>query len=119
MYTTFLASAFRSIRFGIGEAHGRGQAIQLNYLLDRGAFKVNPDGTFSVDGGRIRDAVTALTSEIMTLQAEGSYQKARTMIDALGVIRPETQKVLDRLIDVPVDIAPRFTTAEQLLRAGS
>ena len=73
MYTTFLASAFRSIRFGVNEAHGRGQAIQLNYLLDQGAFKVNADGTFSVDAAKIRDSVTALTREIMTLQAEGSY----------------------------------------------
>ena len=40
MYTTFLASAFRSIRFGINEAHGRGIAIQLNTLLDAGAFTV-------------------------------------------------------------------------------
>src|SRR5204863_7931281 len=37
LYTTFLASAFRSIRFGIGEAHGKGIAVQLNYLLDHGA----------------------------------------------------------------------------------
>ncbi len=119
MYTTFLASAFRSIRFGINEAHGRGQAIQLNYLLDKGGFKVNADGTFAVDPAKIRDAVVALTRDIMTLQAEGSYAKARTMIDTLGVMRPETQRVLDRLTDVPVDIEPRFTTAEQLLRAGS
>ena len=49
MYTTFLASAFRSIRFGVNEAHGRGIAIQLNYLLDAGAFRVNADGTFAVD----------------------------------------------------------------------
>ena len=55
----------------------------------------------------------------MTLQAEGSYAKAKAMIDTLGVMRPETQRVLDRLADVPVDIEPRFTTAEQLLRAGS
>ena len=48
MYTTFLASAFRSIRFGINEAHGKGIALQLNYLLDQGAFVVNADGTFSV-----------------------------------------------------------------------
>ncbi len=52
MYTTFLASAFRSIRFGITEAHGRGQAVQLNYLLDQGAFTVNADGTFAVDTGQ-------------------------------------------------------------------
>jgi hypothetical protein len=119
MYTTFLSSAFRSIRFGITAAHGRGQSIQLNYLLDRGAFRVNEDGTFAVDDTRIRQAVTDLTRDIMTLQAEGSYEKARTMIDTLGVIRPETQRVLDRLGDVPVDIEPRFTTAEQLLRDGS
>ena len=54
MYTTFLASSFRSLRFGINEAHGRGQAIQLNYLLDKGGFAVNGDGTFSVDTGKIR-----------------------------------------------------------------
>ncbi len=119
MYTTFLASAFRSIRFGIGEAHGRGQAIQLNYLLDRGAFKVNADGTFSVDAATIRAGVEGLTRDIMTLQAEGSYDRARAMIDTLGIIRPETQRVLDRLLDVPIDIAPRFTSAEQLLRPGS
>ena len=119
MYTTFLASAFRSIRFGINEAHGRGQAIQLNYLLDQGGFKVNADGTFTVDRAKIREGVTALTREIMTLQAEGSYVKAKALIDRLGVMRPETQKVLDRLADVPVDIEPRFTTAQELLRAGS
>ncbi|MFI5008305.1 MAG: hypothetical protein ACHQKZ_12735, partial [Solirubrobacterales bacterium] len=48
LYSTFLASAFRSIRFGIGEAHGKGQAVQVNDLLDRGAFRVAADGTFSV-----------------------------------------------------------------------
>jgi hypothetical protein len=119
MYTTFLASAFRSIRFGVNEAHGRGQAIQLNYLLDQGGFTVNADGTFAVDQGKIRDAVTALTREIMTLQAEGSYDKAKSLIDRLGVVRPETKRVLDRLADVPVDIEPRFTTAQQLLGPGA
>jgi hypothetical protein len=116
MYTTFLASAFRSLRFGVNEAHGRGQAIQLNYLLDAGAFKVNGDGTFSVDTAKIRDAVDALTREIMTLQAEGSYAKARQMIDTLGVLRPQAKAVLDKLTSVPVDIEPRFVTAIDLLK---
>jgi hypothetical protein len=119
MYTTFLASAFRSIRFGINEAHGRGQAIQLNYLLDRGAFTVASDGTFAVDAAKIRDGVNALTGEMMTLQAEGSYTKAKSMIESLGVIRPETKIVIDRLADVPVDIEPRFTTAADVLRGGT
>jgi hypothetical protein len=114
MYATFLASAFRSIRFGVNEAHGRGIAIQLNALLDAGAFKIRQDGTFTVDNARIGEAVTALTKEIMTLQAEGNYAKAKEMIDRLGVVRPEVQKVLDRLTGVPVDIEPKFTTAVQL-----
>ena len=86
-----------------------------------------PAGSRRLQGQRRRDvcggsrrrsatAVVALTREIMTLQAEGSYAKAKAMIDTLGVIRPETKRVLDRLTDVPVDIEPRFTTAEQLLR---
>ena len=116
MYTTFLASAFRSIRFGIHEAHGRGVAIQLNHLLDAGAVTVAADGTFAVRQGPIKDAVRELTREIMTLQAEGSYDKARRLVDRLGVIRPEVQRVLARLTDVPVDIRPRFTTAAELLQ---
>jgi hypothetical protein len=114
MYTTFLASAFRSIRFGVNEAHGRGIAIQLNYMLDAGGFKVRQDGTFTVDNAKIADAVTALSKEIMTLQAEGNYARAKEMIDKLGVVRPEVQKVLDRLAGIPVDIEPRFTTAAAL-----
>ncbi len=114
MYTTFLASAFRSIRFGVNEAHGRGIAIQLNYLIDAGAFKIQPGATFAVDETKIGDAVTALTRDIMTLQAEGNYVKAKELIDRLGVVRPPVQRVLDRLASVPVDIEPRFTTAAQL-----
>lgn len=114
MYTTFLASAFRSIRFGINEAHGRGIAIQLNYMLDAGAFVAAADGTFSVNVAKMKEAVTALTRDIMTLQAEGSYDKATALIDKLAVLRPEVKNALDRLTDVPVDIEPIYVTAAAL-----
>jgi len=84
--------------------------VQLNYLIDAGAFKVLPGGTFAVDEAKIADAVTALTREIMTLQAEGNYAKAKDLLDRLGVVRPQVQKVLDRLTSVPVDIEPHFTS---------
>jgi len=115
MYTTFLASTFRSIRFGINEAHGRGVAIQLNYFLDHGGVTVAADGTFTVDSARIKQNVRDLTGEIMTLQAKGDYAGVKQMIATLGVIRPPVQTVLDRLKDVPVDIEPRFATAVELL----
>jgi hypothetical protein len=115
MYDTFLASAFRSIRFGLNEAHGRGIALQLNYLLDRGALVVNADGTFAVVEDKMRDAVTALTRDLMTLEADGNYAGAQDLLKRMVVIRPEVQKVLDQLTNVPIDIEPRFTAAEALL----
>jgi hypothetical protein len=115
MYDTFLASAFRSIRFGVNEAHGRGIALQLNWLLEYGAFTVDKDGAFAVNPAKIRDGVTALTGEIMTLQAAGDYAKAKDMLARLALVRPEVKKVLDRLMDVPVDIEPAFTTAAKLI----
>ena len=115
MYTTYLASMFRSIRFGINEAHGRGVALQLNYFLDNGGVKVAADGTFMVDAQRIRQNVSDLTRDIMTMQAVGDYAAAKQMIEKLAVIRPPVQAVLDKLKDVPVDIEPRFVTADQLL----
>jgi len=115
MYTTFLASSFRSIRFGITEAHGKGIALQLNYLLDKGGFTVNADGTFGVDNTKIKDAVAGLTRELMTLQATGDYAGAQAMLKSMVVIRPEVQRVLDKLTSVPVDIEPNFVTARKLL----
>ena len=117
LYTTFLASAFRSIRFGVTEAHGKGIAIQLNYLLDQRGFEINSDGTFRVNPDRVKEGVMGLTREIMTIQAEGDYVKAKALGDRLGIVRPPVQKALDKLVDVPVDIEPRFTTAAQLLSA--
>jgi hypothetical protein len=117
MYTTFLASAFRSIRFGLGEAHGKGIALQLNTLLDAGAVQVARDGTFSVDAGKVKEAVRALTAELMSIEAAGDRARAAALLSAKAVIRPEVQRVLDRLRSVPVDIEPRFVTAETLLRS--
>ena len=115
VYTTFPASIFRSLRFGIHEAHGRGVAIQLNYFLDNGGVRVSSDGTFAIDPARIRQNVIDLTHDIMTLQAEGAYAAAAALIERLGYIRPAVQVVLDRLRNVPVDFQPRFVTAEALL----
>ena len=114
MYATFLASAFRSIRFGIDEAHGRGVALQLNWFLDQGGVVVGKDGRFSVVDGKIRAAVESLSRELLTLQAKGDAAGAKALLDRMAVIRPPVAKVLERLRAIPVDIAPRFVTAEKL-----
>jgi hypothetical protein len=114
MYTTFLASGFRSIRFGLTEAHGRAVALQVNTLVDAGAFRANPDGTFTVVPAKMKEAVAALTREIMTVQAHGDYAAAKALLDQRVVVRPDVQRVLDRLHGVPVDIEPLFVTADEL-----
>ena len=69
LYTTFLASAFRSLRFGLTDAHGKGMAMQFNYLSDKGAFVANPDGTFAVNFGKIKAGVRDLCHDLLTVEA--------------------------------------------------
>jgi hypothetical protein len=114
VYATFLASAFRSLRFG-GGAHATGMALQVNTLLDAGAFQVARDGSFTVVAAKVKEAVRALTAEIMTVQATGDRTKAAEMVGARAKLRPEVAAILAKLGKVPVDIDPRFPTAEKLL----
>ncbi|GKB24950.1 NUDIX hydrolase 3, partial [Tanacetum coccineum] len=77
MYVSFLAGCFRSVRFGLEEAHGKGQALQFNWLFEKGAFVLLPDQTFSVDFDKIEDAVESLSREILTIQAKGDKDAAQ------------------------------------------
>lgn len=115
IYDTFLASSFRTLRFGINEAHGKGMALQVNYLLDEGGFAVAQDGTFFVQQDKIRAAVTKLTTEIMTIQARGDYAAASALLQEYAVLRPEVQKVIEKMKDLPVDIAAQHVTARGLV----
>jgi hypothetical protein len=113
LYTTFLASAFRTLRFGLQDAHARGMAIQFNYLRDKGGFVMNSDGTVAVDFSKIKDAVRALDHGFLTLEATGDYASAKKMISELAVVRPEVQRLLDRLKSTPTDIEPIFEDSKR------
>jgi hypothetical protein len=117
LYATYLAELFRSIRFGVAEAHGKGTALQINTLLDAGAITV-AHGVFTVDAARCKQAVTALTRDLLLLEAHGDAAGARALLAKMGVVRPPVQAALDRLARLPVDIEPRFVTAEKLLQAA-
>jgi len=106
LYTTFLASSFRTLRFGVHEAHGKGMALQFNYLMDKGAFVAKPDGTFAVDFVKVKPAVRDLVHDLLEIEATGDYARARKLLEEMGVIRPALQKALDRLKDIPTDIEP-------------
>jgi hypothetical protein len=117
LYNTFLASAFRTLHFGLTDSHARGMAIQVNYLLDKGGFVSHGDGTFSVDFKKIRQAVVDLDREFLTIEATGDYARAKAMMAKYVVIRPDVQKALDKMKAVPNDIRPAFVTARALTAA--
>jgi hypothetical protein len=110
LYTTYLASAFRTMRFGLQDAHARGQAMQFNFFLDKGAFTANADGTFSVDVAKMKEAVRALDEKLLTLEATGDYAGAKQWMEQMGAFRPEVQNAIGRLKSVPTDIEPIFDT---------
>ncbi|SFL67889.1 dipeptidyl-peptidase 3 family protein [Rugamonas rubra] len=115
LYTTFLASGFRTLHFGLTDSHARGMAIQMNYLLDKGGFISHGDGTFAVDFKKIKQAVIDLDREFLTIEATGDYARAKEMMVKYVVIRPDVQKALDKMKTVPNDIRPAFSTAKALL----
>ncbi len=118
----------------IGDDSGLGEARRHAFIINKGPWSrldhdapfipgipAKPDAANFYPAGSTKGEVevTALTAELLTIQAEGSYEKAKAILDRLAVIRPETRRVLDRLQDVPVDIEPRFVTAERLTRGQS
>ncbi len=112
------ASCFRTLHFGLSSSHARGMAIQMNYLLDKGAFVSHGDGTFSVDFEKIKGGVIDLDREFLTIEATGDYARAKAMMAKYVVIRPDVQTALDKMKTVPNDIRPAFVTATALTGGG-
>jgi hypothetical protein len=112
---TFLAGAFRSMRFGISEAHGGSNAIIYNYLLEKGGYVYN-DKTkkVSVDFEKILPALKELCNLILTVQAQGNYDGAKNILAKYAVNSPSMEVLRKKLEALPVDIKPVFEIEEKL-----
>jgi len=111
LYATYTGLMFRSMRFGLDEAHGRGTAVQWNWIRERGGITPSGNGTFTVDVAKFRDAIKTLATELLTLQATGDYARAERLLAKYGVTNSEIESVIARLKDIPVDITPVFAGA--------
>jgi hypothetical protein len=105
-YVTFMASIFRSIRFGVASSHGKANMVRFYYFQDKGAFTKNLNGTYSINFQKMQVAMNELALLILTTQGDGNYDLAKRLIDESGFIREELQADLDRLkeLNIPVDI---------------
>ena len=112
-YATFLAGIFRSIRFGISEAHGGGNAIIYNYLLENGGYKFNPETQkVKVNFEKVGPVLKDLANKILMIQAKGDYQGAKDLIAKYVVNSPSMQTLNEKLSDLPVDIKPVYQIEE-------
>jgi hypothetical protein len=106
-YVTFMASIFRSVRFGAASAHGKANMIRFNYFLEQGAFSYNAEtGTYRIDVEPFQKATQGLSELILTIQGDGDYEGAATLVREKGVIKAPLQADLDRLTEanIPVDM---------------
>jgi hypothetical protein len=106
-YVTFMASIFRSVRFGVASSHGKANMIRFYYFQKNGAFtREDATGTYRVDFEKMQAAMNDLGHMILTIQGDGDYDAARTLVEEKGFIREDLQKDLDRLqaLNIPVDI---------------
>ncbi|HEX2722577.1 MAG TPA: hypothetical protein VHM24_06630, partial [Gemmatimonadaceae bacterium] len=106
-YVSFLASLFRSTRFGGADAHGRANIAAFNFLQQQGAFtRDSASGKYRVDFAKFQSGMNALTEKILTLQGNGDYEGVGAFQEQYGTISPELQRDLDRLKSkgIPVDV---------------
>lgn len=106
-YVTFMASIFRSVRFGASSAHGRANMLRFNFFKDMGAFTRDPEtGYYRVNFEKMQEAMNALSNKILTLQGNGDYEGVKELMREKAVIGPQLQKDLDKLskANIPVDV---------------
>ena len=106
-YVTFMAGIFRSVRFGTASSHGKANMIRFNYFRDKGAFTRDPEtGTYKINFEEMKQANRDLSEEILMIQGDGNYEKAKKMIENMGIINDELNSDLDRINNagIPVDI---------------
>ena len=109
-YVTFMASIFRSIRFGSSSAHGRANLIRFNYFKEMGAFSYETDTeTYRVDFEKIAAATDSLSSKILRLQGDGDYEGVKAFVEKYAKVGDQLQNSLDRLSRqaIPVDVTFR------------
>jgi Peptidase family M49 len=106
-YVTFLASIFRSVRFGASSAHGRANLARFNYFAERGAFTRDAaTGTYRVDREKMEAAMNALSEQILRFQGDGDYEGVKAFMERYANVDPQLQADLDRLASagIPVDV---------------
>jgi len=111
-YASYVAGIFRTVRFGVGEAHGQAQMMEFNYLLERGAIKRQASGVYAIDYPVMPGALSDLAKELLDIEATGNRERAESWFKKYDVMTSELQVSLKAAAKLPVDVAPVFSFPE-------
>jgi hypothetical protein len=109
IYASYLGETFRTIRFGIAEAHGAGAMMELSYLTEQGAIRRDPStGLYSADFQKMPAAMESLAKELLEQENTGDRARAEGWFKKYAVMPPELAAALAKGSDIPVDVDPDF-----------
>jgi len=114
IYASFLGGFFRSVRFGVGEAHGNANLVQFNYLAAKGAIERRPDGKYAYVAAKMEEALRALAHDVLMIEARGDYAGAQAFIAQYGEVPPELAQALAGLTGIPTDLKPSYPIEKQM-----
>jgi hypothetical protein len=110
IYASYVAGIFRTVRFGIAEAHGAGEMIEFNYLSERGAIRRDAStGLYEIDFEKMPAAMASLAKELLEQEATGDRARTEAWFKKYAVMPPELAALLAKQNDIPVDIDPEFS----------
>jgi hypothetical protein len=110
-YASYVAGIFRTVRFGTGEAHGRAEMMEFNYLSEQGAISF-AGGRYRVDYTKMPAAIERLARELLEQEATGDRARAEGWFAKYDRMPQALSAVLTSAVDVPVDVDPIFSFAE-------
>jgi hypothetical protein len=113
-YASYVAGIFRTVRFGIAEAHGKAEMMEFNYLSERGAIKREPSGRYAIDYALMPAVLSDLAKELLEIEATGDRQRAETWFKKYDMMPADLQAALKLASSVPVDIDPVFSFKENV-----
>jgi len=112
LYATYVTGLFRAMRFGVADAHGRGAAVQYNFLREHGGFDWDANARrYRVNDAKMQSAVGALVSAIVKLQGDGDYEGVKAFNARYGTLDADAQAVIASMRAIPVDIQPSYPEA--------
>jgi len=112
IYGSYVAGILRTLRFGTGEAHGRGMMMEFNYLMEHGALHQGDDGRYTIDYAAMPAAIEGLCKALLMFEADGDRAGAEAWFEKYDVMPASLTKALDATKGIPVDVTPEFELSQ-------